>query len=213
MRREVFLRGAAKLLADLASTVAPPAPASTATAAAAAAAAGDADEGEELEHEGERSGGGGGGAANGATAHDAVSSSRRVPADFFWKNEEAWRGCVRAGNGNAPNGPGGGGSDVAAAYEAVARAAEALGEAVRVDFYGAEVTFDSINNQLLLRKRPAQPTTPEQGEESAGAGDGGAASGAGSSDTEYYAPRDRNGKVTASSTPRNPYYQPPHSPL
>jgi hypothetical protein len=81
---------------------------------------------------------------------------------------------------------------VAEAYGAVAGAAEALGEALRADFpSGADVAFDSVNNQLLLRKLPA-PTA-----------------GAGGGKTEYYNPRDRTGKVRNTCGGVWPEFAPP----
>ena len=193
MRREVFLRGAAQLLADLATTVAPPSPINSArpssSSSLASAANGNAGE-EDGDDESIDAGEGSSTMAssgNGAMKIDGVSFHNSVPIDFFAKNEETWRGCVRATNSSSSSSKSRNDSGVAAAYEAVSKASHVLGDTVRADFpSGTEVYFDALNNQLLLRKIPASSATSGH--------DGGS----GDNDEEtplFYNPRDRTGKV------------------
>ena len=207
VRREVFLRGAAQLLADLATTVAPPSPIDMARPSSVSSSSllsttndifdEEADDEESVDSEDNSASSSSStmsSTGSGGKKNDGVSFHQSVPLEFFVKNEETWRGCVRATNSSNSNpsdadaSSGSSNSVVAAAYEAVTHAAHALGNAARADFPpgGAEVYFDALNNQLLLRKIPNHQQSPA------------------SSDDEpppsFYNPRDRTGKVRMSSS-------------
>lgn len=197
----MFLRGAAQLLADLATTVAPPSPINMARPSSVSSSSSllsttidgdeecvDSEDGSASSSSSTMSSTGSGGKKN-----DGVSFHTSVPLEFFVKNEETWRGCVRAANsssGNpsdADNRSDSSKSVVAAAYEAVTHAAHALGNAVRADIPpGAEVHFDALNNQLLLRKIPNHQQSSALSDDKPPA--------------SFYNPRDRTGKVRVSSS-------------
>jgi len=239
VRRAHLLRACAGLLGELSKGVAPPEIATDPPSCPAAAAArgeristaspgavgnGDfgaiVDVGNDCDECSDEFGGGHGVAitASGGSVGIGSRGPSALLGDFFRRNEEAWRCSVRPQHNQS----------VAHAYADVAAKAAALAAAVGTDFpTEGDVAHDTINNRLLLRKRPtpravvanrtattAAPPPPARKGQSSGTSSGGGIRGdlstaesqaqaralaavAGEVEALYFSPRDRTGKVMA----------------